>query len=102
MLPGTWYNTCIVSLLLSALHHVTVPSRMVEGHSVHRVCELHRRKLVGSVVRAVSPNGRFAEGAAAIDGAVYSKIIAIGKNLFAFFTKDSATHVVPILLFLEA
>ena len=69
---------------------------MVEGHSVHRVCELHRRKLVGSVVRAVSPNGRFAEGAAAIDGAVYSKIIAIGKNLFAFFTKDSATHVVHV------
>eukprot|EP01051_Picozoa_sp_SAG22_P007118 SAG22_NODE_490_length_9834_cov_7.723780_9_plen_403_part_00 len=58
---------------------------MVEGHSVHRVVALHRRKFVGRVVAAQSPNGRFTDGAAAVHGLVFAGIEAIGKNLFAFF-----------------
>lgn len=58
---------------------------MVEGHSVHRVATLHRQRLVGKRFQATSPNGRFKDGAAAIDGKVFSRIEAVGKNLFAFF-----------------
>lgn len=34
---------------------------------------------------ASSSNGRFAEGATAIDGRMLSRTEAVGKNLFAFF-----------------
>eukprot|EP00793_Prasinoderma_coloniale_P005378 PRCOL_00004786-RA len=61
---------------------------MVEGHSVHRVCHQHRRALAGLAFRATSPNGRFAEGAAAIDGKVLERVEAIGKNLLYFFGGD--------------
>jgi len=61
---------------------------MVEGHSVHRVASLHRKRLVGKSFSAWSPNGRFTEGANAINGKVFSGIEAVGKNLFAFFDSD--------------
>ena len=58
---------------------------MVEGHSVHRVATMHRQRLIGKTFVATSPNGRFTEGAKAIDGKVFYRIEAVGKNLFAFF-----------------
>eukprot|EP00581_Thalassiosira_minuscula_P003206 CAMPEP_0183736752 /NCGR_PEP_ID=MMETSP0737-20130205/50139_1 /TAXON_ID=385413 /ORGANISM="Thalassiosira miniscula, Strain CCMP1093" /LENGTH=523 /DNA_ID=CAMNT_0025970843 /DNA_START=104 /DNA_END=1671 /DNA_ORIENTATION=+ len=58
---------------------------MVEGHSVHRLASRFRSQLVGRRFTASSPNGRFADGAAAIDGRVLSRMEAVGKNLFAFF-----------------
>ena len=58
---------------------------MVEGHSVHRVAHFHRQRLVGKAFEASSPNGRFSAGAAAINGKVFQRIEAVGKNLFAFF-----------------
>lgn len=58
---------------------------MVEGHSVHRVASRHRLKLVGKKFSATSPNGRFTDGAAAIDGKEFASIEAVGKNLFAWF-----------------
>lgn len=61
---------------------------MVEGHSVHRVASMHRKRLVGKTFTAWSPNGRFTEGANAINGKVFSRIEAVGKNLFAFFDGD--------------
>ncbi|EKX52430.1 hypothetical protein GUITHDRAFT_157061 [Guillardia theta CCMP2712] len=67
---------------------------MVEGHSVHRVAAAHRQKLVGKVFRASSPNGRFADGARAIDGKKYHRIEAVGKNLFAFFGEDAGNFIV--------
>ena len=54
-------------------------SAMVEGHSVHRVASLHRKKLCGRKLKASSPNGRFAAGAAAIDGKPFRSIEAVGK-----------------------
>lgn len=62
--------------------------RMVEGHSVHRVASLHRQRLVGKKFAAWSPNGRFTDGANAINGKTFSRIEAVGKNLFAFFADD--------------
>lgn len=66
---------------------------MVEGHSVHRVAHAHRRRLCGKRFVATSPNGRFAAGAAAISGAVFFSIEAIGKNLFAWFKPADGSDV---------
>ena len=60
---------------------------MVEGHSVHRVAASHRRRLVGKKFACTSPNGRFTEGAAAINNKNFRGIEAVGKNLFAWFGK---------------
>jgi formamidopyrimidine-DNA glycosylase len=60
---------------------------MVEGHSVHRLASAFRSKLVGRKFAASSPNGRFVEGAAAIEGRVLTRMEAVGKNLFAFFDR---------------
>jgi formamidopyrimidine-DNA glycosylase len=67
---------------------------MVEGHSVHRIAVAHGTRLVGRKFRAVSPNGRFSDGARLIDGREFSRIEAIGKNLFAFFSAVGAPDVV--------
>merc|ERR1712032_1734495 len=66
----------------------------VEGHSVHRVATFHRATLVGKTFRASSPNGRFTDGAAKIDGRLFRQIEAVGKNLFAFFGIQDDTEVV--------
>ena len=58
---------------------------MVEGHSVHRVASLHRKRLIGKQFQPWSPNGRFRDGAKAINNKYFQRIEAVGKNLFAFF-----------------
>ena len=60
---------------------------MVEGHGVHRVAQAHRRALVGKKFKASSPNGRFVDGARAIDDKALARVEAIGKNLFYFFDR---------------
>ncbi|KAG8466181.1 hypothetical protein KFE25_001937 [Diacronema lutheri] len=69
---------------------------MVEGHGVHRVAHALRSKLVGRTLNASSPNGRFADGAAAIDNLPFSRVEAIGKNLFAFFGEGAAQGPVVV------
>lgn len=63
---------------------------MVEGHSVHRLASAFRSKLVGRKFTASSPNGRFSEGAAAINGRTLMRMEAVGKNLFAFFADSGS------------
>ena len=79
----------IVILLVCAIYSnffvAVVVQAMVEGHSVHRVATMHRQRLLGKIFHAHSPNGRFTEGAKAIDQKVFYRIEAVGKNLFAFF-----------------
>ena len=41
---------------------------MPEGHSIHRIAKQFEAHFVGDVVQASSPQGRFAEGAAVLDG----------------------------------
>lgn len=67
---------------------------MVEGHSVHRIAIQHTRRLCGRTYKASSPNGRFADGARLINGRSFSRIEAIGKNLFAFFAVSGQPDVV--------
>ena len=55
---------------------------MPEGHTIHRLARRHRTLLVGHRVAASSPQGRFAEGAALIDGQVVDATDAWGKHLF--------------------
>ena len=55
---------------------------MPEGHSVHRIARQFARNFVGKAVSASSPQGRFAEGAALLDGRVVESVQAVGKQMF--------------------
>ena len=61
---------------------------MPEGHTVHRIARQFRADLVGHVVAASSPQGRFAAGAALLDGAVMTQAHAVGKQLFLEHVRD--------------
>ncbi|HEX6953423.1 MAG TPA: DNA-formamidopyrimidine glycosylase family protein [Agromyces sp.] len=61
---------------------------MPEGHSVHRITRQFERNFVGHVVRASSPQGRFAEGAADLDGRRMTDARAVGKQMFLGFEGD--------------
>jgi endonuclease VIII len=61
---------------------------MPEGHSVHRIARQFDRNVVGRAVAASSPQGRFAEGAAVIDGRTATAVRAVGKQMFLEFDDD--------------
>ena len=61
---------------------------MPEGHSVHRIARQFERNFVGHVVAASSPQGRFAEGAADLDGRRMTQARAVGKQMFLGFEGD--------------
>lgn len=61
---------------------------MPEGHSVHRIARQFDRNVVGRVVSASSPQGRFAEGASIIDGRTATGVRAVGKQMFLEFDDD--------------
>ncbi|MBF4161994.1 Fpg/Nei family DNA glycosylase [Nocardioides acrostichi] len=65
---------------------------MPEGHTIHRLARRHRRLLRGHRVEASSPQGRFAEGAALLDGARLTTTDAWGKHLFHVYD-DQWLHV---------
>jgi len=56
-----------------------------EGHSVHRIARQFARNFVGRTVRVSSPQGRFAEGAAVLDGREMTAARAVGKQMFLEF-----------------
>jgi endonuclease VIII len=58
---------------------------MPEGHTIHRLAADHRARFGGRIVRALSPQGRFADGAALIDGRECTGAEAHGKHLFLGF-----------------
>ncbi|TDN92753.1 DNA glycosylase [Microbacterium sp. BK668] len=66
---------------------------MPEGHSVHRIARQFDRNIVGRAVRASSPQGRFAEGAAVLDGRVAERVQAVGKQMFLGFEGDAWLRV---------
>ncbi|WP_217183834.1 Fpg/Nei family DNA glycosylase [Streptomyces sp. AC495_CC817] len=55
---------------------------MPEGHSVHRIARQFDRNFVGKTLIASSPQGRFAEGAAVLDGREAVSVQAVGKQMF--------------------
>ncbi|MEU7641183.1 MULTISPECIES: Fpg/Nei family DNA glycosylase [unclassified Streptomyces] len=66
---------------------------MPEGHTIHRLAADHRDRFQGRKVRVTSPQGKFAEGAALIDGQVMETAEAHGKHLFLGFGLDRWVHV---------
>ena len=67
---------------------------MPEGHSIHRLAGAFRDSLQGQVLHASSPQGRFAQGAARLDGQRLVQARAHGKHLFlGFAPADSAFSV---------
>ncbi|MFJ2541824.1 Fpg/Nei family DNA glycosylase [Microbacterium sp. NPDC087589] len=55
---------------------------MPEGHSVHRIARQFDRNFVGKTMLASSPQGRFAEGAAVLNGREAISVQAVGKQMF--------------------
>lgn len=66
---------------------------MPEGHSIHRLARRHQRLLGGSSVAASSPQGRFADGAALLEGRTLERTDAWGKHLFHRYGDDRWLHV---------
>ncbi len=66
---------------------------MPEGHTIHRFARRQKAAFGGHEVRASSPQGRFADGAALIDGRVLETTDAWGKHLFHRYTDDVWLHV---------
>ncbi|HEV7185929.1 MAG: Fpg/Nei family DNA glycosylase [Actinomycetales bacterium] len=58
---------------------------MPEGHSVHRIARQFAQNFVGHRIAVSSPQGRFAGGAALIDGREMVGAKAIGKQMFLEF-----------------
>jgi endonuclease-8 len=58
---------------------------MPEGHTVHRIARQLARDYVGRRVAVTSPQGRFAAGAALLDGRELLTSAAVGKQLFLGF-----------------
>ena len=58
---------------------------MPEGHSVHRIANQFAATFVGHRITTSSPQGRFAAGAARLDGSRMTGSRAVGKQLFLEF-----------------
>lgn len=66
---------------------------MPEGHTLHRLARLHQRRFGRAPVRVGSPQGRFTDGAASVDGRVLRKADAWGKHLFHHYDGGRVVHV---------
>jgi endonuclease VIII len=64
-----------------------------EGHTIRRQAREHHTRFVGAPVHLTSPQGRFADGAALLDGRVLEQSDAYGKHLFLGFAGDLWLHV---------
>jgi len=64
-----------------------------EGHTIHRLAAEHARLLADGPVTARSPQGRFAAGAARLDGARLAGTEAHGKHLFHRYDGGLTLHV---------
>lgn len=66
---------------------------MPEGHSVHRLARQFNDVFGGAALAVSSPQGKFAAGAALIDGHVLERAQAHGKQLFLTFSHDHVMRV---------
>ncbi|MEV7276133.1 DNA-formamidopyrimidine glycosylase family protein [Streptomyces sp. NPDC093111] len=66
---------------------------MPEGHTIHRLAADYRERFGGRPVRASSPQGKFADSAALLDGAVLTGTEAHGKHLFLGFPGEEWVHI---------
>ncbi|MGW8380294.1 DNA-formamidopyrimidine glycosylase family protein [Streptomyces sp. ODS28] len=66
---------------------------MPEGHTIHRLAADHEEWFGGRSVRASSPQGKFSDGAALVDGQEMTGAEAHGKHLFLGFGPVGWVHV---------
>jgi endonuclease-8 len=66
---------------------------MPEGHTLHRLAGALSDRFAGRPVEVTSPQGRFADAAAVLDGSVVVGAEAWGKHLFVEFDGDRFVHV---------
>jgi endonuclease-8 len=64
-----------------------------EGHTLHRLATALDNAFAGRPVGASSPQGRFAESAALVDGRPLESAEAHGKHLFMTFDEVDVVHV---------
>ena len=66
---------------------------MPEGHTLHRLARLHQKRFGRKPVIVTSPQGRFEEGAAAVNGRVLRRADAWGKHLFHHYDGGHVVHI---------
>ena len=66
---------------------------MPEGHTLHRLAGSLNTAFAGTRPAVSSPQGRFTEGAARLDGRDFLAADAWGKHLFAEFADEAYLHV---------
>ena len=66
---------------------------MPEGHTIHALARRIERAFAGHRVAVSSPQGRFADEAAVLDGRTLEHAEARGKHLFVDFALDVLLHV---------
>jgi endonuclease-8 len=66
---------------------------MPEGHTLHRAALDQRLMLAGKRLAVSSPQGRFADGAARLDGKACAAVEAYGKHLVYRFEGRDALHI---------
>ena len=66
---------------------------MPEGHTLHRLALTLEDAFAGTRPEASSPQGRFAEGAALLDGRFLERVDAWGKHLFLTYAEDVVLNV---------
>jgi endonuclease VIII len=64
-----------------------------EGHTIHRLAQDYAAAFRGATVRVSSPQGKFADGAALLDGARLTATEAHGKHLFLGFRDSDWVHI---------
>jgi endonuclease-8 len=64
-----------------------------EGHTLHRLADQQTRAFADRVVAVSSPQGRFVDGAALLDGRRLLRVTAYGKHLFQHYEGHLVTHV---------
>ena len=65
---------------------------MPEGHTLHRLARDQQRLFGKTTVRASSPQGRFTDGAAHIDGAELVRAEAYGKHLLHHYLRPDGSR----------
>ncbi|WP_149182402.1 DNA-formamidopyrimidine glycosylase family protein [Streptomyces sp. TRM49041] len=66
---------------------------MPEGHTIHRLAADYRERFGGRSVRVTSPQGKFSDAAALLDGTVLETTEAHGKHLFLGFGAGEWVHI---------
>ncbi|MEU6252332.1 DNA-formamidopyrimidine glycosylase family protein [Streptomyces sp. NPDC047043] len=66
---------------------------MPEGHTIHRLASDYADRFSGTAPRVTSPQGKFSDAAALLDGAELTRTEAHGKHLFLGFRDTDWVHI---------